>query len=142
MGDVLITGSSTELTARTKRDLKKRFEVTDCGKCAFVLVIKLVDNEDGKVTMCQKLFVDENLKRFGMDDDKAEMCPTDISYRLTPSGAALKVNASFLGGCTHVLDDYDATWCCISVDGHRFSTSIGNRDRFNPNRLLSFVFTT
>ena len=28
------------------------------------------------------------------------------------------------------------------VDGHQFSTSIGNRDRFNPNRLLSFVFTT
>uniref|UniRef100_A0AAV1TCV4 Integrase catalytic domain-containing protein n=1 Tax=Peronospora matthiolae TaxID=2874970 RepID=A0AAV1TCV4_9STRA len=28
------------------------------------------------------------------------------------------------------------------VDGHRFPTSIGNRDRSNPNRLFSFVFTT
>uniref|UniRef100_A0AAV1THB3 Retroviral polymerase SH3-like domain-containing protein n=1 Tax=Peronospora matthiolae TaxID=2874970 RepID=A0AAV1THB3_9STRA len=28
------------------------------------------------------------------------------------------------------------------VDGHRFSTSIGNRDRSNPNRLFSLVFTT
>uniref|UniRef100_A0AAV1TF55 Integrase catalytic domain-containing protein n=1 Tax=Peronospora matthiolae TaxID=2874970 RepID=A0AAV1TF55_9STRA len=28
------------------------------------------------------------------------------------------------------------------VDGHWFPTSIGNRDRSNPNRLFSFVFTT
>uniref|UniRef100_A0AAV1TZ36 Uncharacterized protein n=1 Tax=Peronospora matthiolae TaxID=2874970 RepID=A0AAV1TZ36_9STRA len=28
------------------------------------------------------------------------------------------------------------------VDSHRFSTSIGNRDRSNPNRLFSLVFTT
>uniref|UniRef100_A0AAV1VEU0 Polyprotein n=1 Tax=Peronospora matthiolae TaxID=2874970 RepID=A0AAV1VEU0_9STRA len=28
------------------------------------------------------------------------------------------------------------------VDGHRFPTSIGNRDRSNPNRLFSLVFTT
>ena len=43
----------------------------------------------------------------------------------------------------------DADWAgdladrkSTSVDGHRFSTSIGNRDRFNPNLLLSFVFST
>ncbi|KAG2958598.1 hypothetical protein PC119_g26969 [Phytophthora cactorum] len=35
--DVLITGSSPELIARTKTDLKTRFEMTDSGKCAFVL---------------------------------------------------------------------------------------------------------
>ncbi|KAG2766057.1 hypothetical protein Pcac1_g22650 [Phytophthora cactorum] len=35
--DVLITGSSPELIARTKTDLKTRFEMTDSGKCVFVL---------------------------------------------------------------------------------------------------------
>ncbi|RMX63375.1 hypothetical protein DD238_007874 [Peronospora effusa] len=35
--DVLITGSSCELIARTKTDLKTRFEITDSGKCAFLL---------------------------------------------------------------------------------------------------------
>ena len=49
MDDVLITGSSTELVARTKSDLKTRFEMTDSGKCAFVLGIELVDNDDGSV---------------------------------------------------------------------------------------------
>uniref|UniRef100_A0AAV1VHG5 Uncharacterized protein n=1 Tax=Peronospora matthiolae TaxID=2874970 RepID=A0AAV1VHG5_9STRA len=30
----------------------------------------------------------------------------------------------------------------LIVIGHRFPTSIGNRDRSNPNRLFSLVFTT
>ncbi|TJX47834.1 hypothetical protein E8P77_28315, partial [Soehngenia saccharolytica] len=35
--DVLITGSSPELIARTKTDLKTRIEMTDSGKCALFL---------------------------------------------------------------------------------------------------------
>uniref|UniRef100_A0AAV1UCF4 Reverse transcriptase Ty1/copia-type domain-containing protein n=1 Tax=Peronospora matthiolae TaxID=2874970 RepID=A0AAV1UCF4_9STRA len=31
--DVLVTGSSLELIAQTKNDLKTRFEMTDSGKC-------------------------------------------------------------------------------------------------------------
>uniref|UniRef100_A0AAV1U0S8 Reverse transcriptase Ty1/copia-type domain-containing protein n=1 Tax=Peronospora matthiolae TaxID=2874970 RepID=A0AAV1U0S8_9STRA len=34
--DVLITGSSCELIARTKTDLKTRFEMTDSGKCMWM----------------------------------------------------------------------------------------------------------
>uniref|UniRef100_A0AAV1TG08 Integrase catalytic domain-containing protein n=1 Tax=Peronospora matthiolae TaxID=2874970 RepID=A0AAV1TG08_9STRA len=37
--DVLVTGSSLELIAQTKADLKTRFEMTDSGKCTFVLGI-------------------------------------------------------------------------------------------------------
>uniref|UniRef100_A0AAV1T6B9 Uncharacterized protein n=1 Tax=Peronospora matthiolae TaxID=2874970 RepID=A0AAV1T6B9_9STRA len=42
--DVLVTGSSTEVIVRTKSDLKRRFDMTDSGKCAFVLGIELVNN--------------------------------------------------------------------------------------------------
>ena len=56
--DVLVTGSSLEMIARTKNDLKTRFEMTDSGKCAFVLGIELLDGEDGTVTMCQRRYVD------------------------------------------------------------------------------------
>ncbi|KAG3239233.1 hypothetical protein PI124_g15825 [Phytophthora idaei] len=66
--DVLVTGSSPELIARTKNDLKTRFEMTDSGKCAFVLGIELVDGPDGSVTLCQRRYVDDILKRFGMDE--------------------------------------------------------------------------
>ncbi|KAG2812911.1 Retrovirus-related Pol polyprotein from transposon TNT 1-94 [Phytophthora cactorum] len=69
--DVLITGSSPELISRTTNDLKTRFEMTDSGKCVFVLGIELVDGPDGSVTMCQRRYVDDILKRFGMDEFKA-----------------------------------------------------------------------
>ena len=93
--DVLITGSSPELIARTKKDLKTRFEMTDSGKCAFVLGIELLDGADGSVTMCQRRYVDDILKRFGMDDCKAVPSPVDMSSRLVSSNAATKVSAPF-----------------------------------------------
>ena len=93
--DVLVTGSSTELITRAKNDLKTHFEMTDSGKCAFVLGIELVDNADGSVTLCQQRYVDDVLKRFGMDDCKAVISPADPSTRLVPSDTPTKVNAPF-----------------------------------------------
>ncbi|KAG4036942.1 hypothetical protein PC123_g27489 [Phytophthora cactorum] len=104
--DVLITGSSPELIARTKTDLKTRFEMTDSGKCAFVLGIELVDGPDGSVTMCQRRYVDDILKRFAMDKCKAVVSPVDMSTRLVPSDAATKVNAPFreaVGALMHLM---------------------------------------
>uniref|UniRef100_A0AAV1TI45 Reverse transcriptase Ty1/copia-type domain-containing protein n=1 Tax=Peronospora matthiolae TaxID=2874970 RepID=A0AAV1TI45_9STRA len=104
--DVLVTGSSTEVIVRTKSDLKRRFDMTDSGKCAFVLGIELVNNIDGSVTMCQRRYVDDVLKRFGMSDCKAVISPTDISSRLTPSDAATKNNApsrEAVGALMHLM---------------------------------------
>lgn len=104
--DVLVTSSSIEMIARTKSDLKTRFKMTDSGKCAFVLGIELVDNDDGSVTMCQRLYVDDVLKRFGMSDCKAVVSPTDISSRLNPSNAAIKIDAPFreaVGALMHLM---------------------------------------
>ncbi|KAG2791160.1 hypothetical protein PC112_g24363 [Phytophthora cactorum] len=104
--DVLITGSSPELISRTKNDLKTRFEMTDSGKCVFVLGIELVDGPDGSVTMCQRRYVDDILKRFGMDECKAVVSPVDMSTRLVPSDAVTKVNAPFreaVGTLMHLM---------------------------------------
>ena len=100
--DGLVTGSSTDLIARTKSDLKTRFEMTDSGKCAFVLV----DGPDGSVTMCQRRYVDDILKRFAMDECKAVTSPVDISSRLVSSDSATKVNAPFreaVGALMHLM---------------------------------------
>lgn len=93
--DVLVTGSSLELIARTKNYLKNRFEMTDSGKCALVLGIELLDGADGSGTMCQRRYVDDILKRFGMDKCKAASSPVDMSSRLVSSDAATKVDAPF-----------------------------------------------
>ena len=90
--DVLVIGSSHEMIARTRDDLKTRFEMTDSGKCTFALGIELVDGADGSVTMCQRRYEDDILKRFGMDNCKA----VDMSSRLVLSDAATKITAPFL----------------------------------------------
>ena len=72
-----------------------RFEMNDSGKCAFVLGIELVESMDGSVTMCQRRYVDDILKRFGMEDCKAVISPADLSTRLSPSDASTKANAPF-----------------------------------------------
>uniref|UniRef100_A0AAV1TBG1 Polyprotein n=1 Tax=Peronospora matthiolae TaxID=2874970 RepID=A0AAV1TBG1_9STRA len=93
--DVLVTGSSLELIAQTKADLKTRFEMTDSGKCTFVLGIELVDESDGSVTMCQRRYVNDILKRFGMDECKATSSPVDLSTRLVASTEAAKIDVPF-----------------------------------------------
>ena len=124
--DVLVTGSSTELIARTKPELKGRFEVTDSGKCAFVLGIELVDNDDGSVTMCQRRYVDDIFKRFGMDDCKAVISPTDISSRLLPSDAPTKVNAALReaeGALMHLMTATRLDNAFIRIKVHKKSAS-------------------
>uniref|UniRef100_A0AAV1VIP2 Reverse transcriptase Ty1/copia-type domain-containing protein n=2 Tax=Peronospora matthiolae TaxID=2874970 RepID=A0AAV1VIP2_9STRA len=104
--DVLVTGSSTVLIMRTKSDLKARFGMTDSGKCAFVLGIELVDNDNGSVTMCQRRYVEDVLNLFGMSNCKAVTSPTDISSRLIPSTAATKIDAPFceaVGALMHLM---------------------------------------
>ena len=93
--DVLVTGSSLEQIARTKTDLKTRFEMTDSGKCTFVLGIELLDSEDGSVTLCLRRYVDDILKRFCMNDCKTVTSPVNMSSRLVSSDAATKVDAPF-----------------------------------------------
>ena len=83
-----------------------RFEMTDSGKCTFVLGIELLDGLDGSITMCQRRYVDDILKRFGMSDCKATVSPVNLSSRLLPSDNATKVDAPFreaVGALMHLM---------------------------------------
>ncbi|KAF1333661.1 Integrase catalytic core protein, partial [Globisporangium splendens] len=82
--DVIVTGSSVEIIAQVKQQLKQRFEMTDSGKCKFVLGIELIDHDDddGSVTLCQRRYVDDILRRFGMEECKSAASPVDISTKM------------------------------------------------------------
>ena len=68
--------------------------MNDSGS-TFGLGIELLDGADGSVTICQRRYVDDMLKRFGIDDCKAVASPVDMSFRLVSSDAATKVSAPF-----------------------------------------------
>ena len=92
--------------------------MTESGKCAFVIGIELLDNTDGSVTMlvrkpanivtlssvlskngsvtmCQRRYVNDILKRFNMKERKVVASPVDVSSRLTSSNVATKISVPF-----------------------------------------------
>ena len=60
-----------------------------------MLEIEHLDGTNGSVTMCQRCYVDDVLKRFGMDECKALTSPVDVSSRLISSNTATKGEAPF-----------------------------------------------
>lgn len=84
--DVIVTGSSADIIAQVKQQLKQRFEMTDSGACKFVLGIELVDHDDGSVTLCQRRYIDDILRRFGMEECKPVASPVDISMKMFKFG--------------------------------------------------------
>ncbi|KAG2758971.1 hypothetical protein Pcac1_g28948 [Phytophthora cactorum] len=77
--------------------------------------------------MCQRRYVDDILKRFGMDECKAVVSPVDMSTRLVPSDASDQVNAPFR----------EAVWCSDALDdchapGHRVRRCYVSRFMRNP----------
>ncbi|KAG6619107.1 Integrase catalytic core protein [Phytophthora cinnamomi] len=104
--DVLVTGSSADMIAEVKRQLKSRFEMTDSGKCSFILGIEVVDNADGSVTLSQARYINDILERFGMQDCKPAASPVDISMKLVSSDAMTKLDAPFreaVGALMHLM---------------------------------------
>lgn len=74
---------------------RRVFESTDSGKCAFVLGIEQVENDNDSVTMSQRRYINNALKRFGMSDCKAVISPTHINTRITPGDATTRIDAPF-----------------------------------------------
>ena len=64
--------------------------MTNSGKCAFVLGIELLDDADGSVTLCQRRYVNDILKCFGMNDCKAVASPVDMRSRLVSIDSSTK----------------------------------------------------
>uniref|UniRef100_A0AAV1TJY1 Integrase catalytic domain-containing protein n=1 Tax=Peronospora matthiolae TaxID=2874970 RepID=A0AAV1TJY1_9STRA len=81
--------------------------------------------EAGQVVISRDITFDESTFDFSMDRPSDDDKDAELDLEL------LAINE----------DDVRQT-VYKHVDGHRFSTSIGNRDRSNPNRLFSLVFTT
>ena len=113
--DALAIGSSTELIASVKNQLKERFEMTERGACKFVLGIELITSSDGSVTLYQRRYVDDIFKCFCMDDCKAVSSPVDISTNLLGSDDGPAVNVPY----REAFDCLDACHMRNSP-GHRF----------------------
>ena len=80
--DVILTGNCEESIKNVKNELKNRFEMKDLGYCKFILGIELIEYENS-ITLTQKRYIMDILKRFNMEECKPVSTPLNLSIKLT-----------------------------------------------------------
>ena len=85
--DLMLFASSVELIQQMKTDLQSEWEMTDLGEPAKIVGIEIT-RADGKITIAQKKYVENILKREGMEDANHVAMPMDpnIKLQLNPDG--------------------------------------------------------
>uniref|UniRef100_A0AAV1UA03 Reverse transcriptase Ty1/copia-type domain-containing protein n=1 Tax=Peronospora matthiolae TaxID=2874970 RepID=A0AAV1UA03_9STRA len=105
----------------------------------------MVDNDNGSVTMCQRRYVEDVLKRFGMSDCKAVISPTDISSRFIPSTAATKIDAPFreaVGALMHLMTATRPDIACAVSHVSRFMEKPQVEHWMAVKRILRYLQET
>lgn len=80
--------------------------MTDSGVCKFVLGIEVISNDDGSVTLCQRRYVDDILKRFGMEDCTPVASPVNISAKLVTDDSTPAADVPYreaVGALMHLM---------------------------------------
>jgi hypothetical protein len=80
--EILIFGTSLELIKEVKDFLSQKFEMKDLGEADVILNIKLINGENGGVTLSQTQYVENMLSRFGYSNSKTAPTPYDASLVL------------------------------------------------------------
>lgn len=81
--DILIFGSNSMMITKLKKDLSKHFKMKDLGLATNVLGMNLTRNSDGSISIDQKQYLTNVLRRFNMTDSSPVSTPMDPNQRLT-----------------------------------------------------------
>ena len=82
--DMLIVSNSNSRLNEMKRALGRHFKVKDLGEVKFLLGIGVTRNrKSGTIELLQQAYIDQLLKRFGLQDAKPVSTPLSSGVRLT-----------------------------------------------------------
>jgi hypothetical protein len=81
--DLILASNNREALNHTKSKLKESFEMTDLGKLSWFLGMEInVNNNNNTVTLNQKSYIENILKRYGMSDCKPVSTPMETNNQL------------------------------------------------------------
>jgi len=80
--DVILTGNCLRELEIIKKQLQSKFQMSDLGKCQFVLGIELIESETSR-SLSQQRYINDILNRFEMQDCKPASTPINISEKIT-----------------------------------------------------------
>jgi len=92
--DLIYIGDDEEMISSFKCSMMQVFEMTDLGKMKFFLGIEVSQQDDG-IFICQKKYVLEILKRFGMIESREVNSPIVPGSKLSKDTDGVAVDESF-----------------------------------------------
>ena len=114
--DILIVGNKPEDVQKLKYSLSQNFKMEDRGKIKHFLGLRISQNEDG-ISVDQEMFIQNVLRRFGMEDCKPNKTPAEMNLKLERSSeqrSDIDVTAyrSLVGSLLYVSKQtrLDVTW--------------------------------
>jgi len=82
--DCTIVGNKQSLIDKFKAEISKHIEITDLGKLHWILGIEVHRiQEEGKILLSQRTYINSILRRFGFDDLKPVSTSMDPNIQLT-----------------------------------------------------------
>ena len=77
-------GNKPEDVQKLKYSLSQNFKMEDRGKIKHFLGLRISQNEDG-ISVVQEMFIQNVLRKFGMDECKAIKTPAEMNLKLEKS---------------------------------------------------------
>jgi len=99
VGDLLVTGSCSNLIVQTRNDLKLKFKMKDLGELKFFLGIEFARSKEGYV-MSQRKYALELISEMGLSGAKPVSTPLDPNLKLT----SIEYDTHVQGSGTTILD--------------------------------------
>ena len=95
--DIIPIAENMEVMNSVKSDIARRFPVKDMGPLHYVLGISCVqDDENGKIGLCQEMYIDKLVNKFGLTDAVPVSTPSDTNVTLMKyDGISKSVDKSY-----------------------------------------------
>jgi len=92
--DLIYTGDDEQMMLEFKQSIMKVFDMTDLGRMRFFLGIEVLQQTNG-IYICQRKYILEVLKRFGMEECNAVMNPIVPGFKTDKIGEGNKIDETY-----------------------------------------------
>ena len=84
--DIILAAKNEKQLKQVKEKLSSKFDIKDLGELKYFLGMKIEQNEEaGSIWIGQPAYIENLLKRLGMQDSKPTSTPADVSLKLQPA---------------------------------------------------------
>ena len=121
--DIMRVGNKPEEVQKLKYSLSQNFKMKDRGKIKHFLGLRISQHEDG-INVHQELFIQNVLRRFGMEDCKPIKTPVEMNLKLDKSSEQSDIDVtsyrSLVGSLLYVSKQTrpDVNWVTNQLSRH------------------------